>query len=96
VRRRGGKLSKVGDVFHGGLTGSGTASAIKDGAIVITLNNAPYQATVFKLGDKYYAARSNDFGYANYEVVPTTQTLDPLAQRPTRSGRWRPSGSWSA
>ena len=24
--------------------------------------------TVYKLGDKYLAARSNEFGYANYEV----------------------------
>ncbi|MGO6907523.1 DUF3604 domain-containing protein, partial [Rhizobium ruizarguesonis] len=72
------KPSEVGDVFHGGLTGQGTAYAIKDGAIVTTLNNAPYEATVYKLGDKYYAARSNEFGYANYEVVPTPQALDPL------------------
>ncbi|MBB4167457.1 hypothetical protein FHX09_001288 [Rhizobium sp. BK538] len=75
------KPSEIGDVLHGGLTGSGTAYAIKDGAIVTTLNNAPYEATVYKLGDKYYAARSNEFGYANYEVVPTPQTLDPLTQQ---------------
>jgi hypothetical protein len=70
--------SQVGDVFHGGLTGAGTAYAIKDGAIVTTLGNVPYEATVYKVGDKYFAARSNEFGYANYEVVPTPQTLDPL------------------
>ncbi|MDI7863504.1 DUF3604 domain-containing protein [Rhizobiaceae bacterium n13] len=74
------KPSEIGDVLHGGLTGSGTAYAIKDGAIVTTLNNAPYEATVYKLGDKYYAARSNEFGYANYEVVPTPQMLDPLTE----------------
>ena len=54
--------------------------AIKDGAIVTTLGNAPFEATVYKLGDKYFAARSNEFGYANYEVVPTPQALDPLDQ----------------
>jgi hypothetical protein len=73
--------SEVGDVLHGGLTGSGTAYAIKDGAIVTTLGNLPYEATVYKLGDKYFAARSNEFGYANYEVVPTPQTLDPVDQQ---------------
>jgi hypothetical protein len=72
------KPSEIGDVLHGGLTGQGTAYAIKDGAIVTTLNNAPYEATVYKLGDKYYAARSNEFGFANYEVVPTPRMLDPL------------------
>ena len=74
------KPSEVGDVFHGGLTGQGSAYAIKDGAIVTTLGNAPYEATVYKLGDKYFGARSNEFGYANYEVVPTPQALDPLDQ----------------
>uniref|UniRef100_UPI003F27A276 DUF3604 domain-containing protein n=1 Tax=Rhizobium sp. F40D2 TaxID=3453141 RepID=UPI003F27A276 len=72
------KPSEIGDVLHGGLTGQGTAYAIKDGAIVTTLNNAPYEATVYKLGDKYFAARSNEFGFANYEVVPTPHMLDPL------------------
>lgn len=72
--------SDVGDVLHGGLTGQGTAYAIKDGAIVTTLDNATYEVKVYKLGDKYYAARSNEFGYANYEVVPTPTEVDPLNQ----------------
>ncbi|WP_261330762.1 DUF3604 domain-containing protein [Rhizobium leguminosarum] len=72
--------SEVGDVMHGGLMGAGTGYAIKDGAIVTTLGNAPYEATVYKLGDKYFAARSNEFGYANYEVVPTPKMLDPVGQ----------------
>jgi len=25
--------------------------------------------TVYQLGDRYIAARSNEFGYANYDVV---------------------------
>jgi hypothetical protein len=75
------KPSEVGDVLHGGLTGAGTAYAIKDGAIVTTLGNLPYEAKVYKIGDKYFAARSNEFGYANYEVVPTPQTLDPVDQQ---------------
>jgi len=74
------KPSEVGDVFHGGSLGTGTAYAIKDGAIVTTLGGLPYEATVYKVGDKYLAARSNEFGYANYEVVPTPKTLDPLDQ----------------
>ncbi|WP_426127693.1 hypothetical protein [Pararhizobium sp. PWRC1-1] len=73
--------SEVGDILHGGMMGAGTGYAIKDGAIVTTLSYAPYEATVYKLGDKYFAARSNEFGYANYEVVPTPKMLDPLAQQ---------------
>jgi hypothetical protein len=33
--------------------------------------NSPYEVAVFKLGDKYYGARSNEFGYANYEMDAT-------------------------
>jgi hypothetical protein len=33
----------------------------------------PFEVAVYKVGDKYLAARSNEFGYANYEVEPLTQ-----------------------
>jgi cell shape-determining protein MreC len=35
--------------------------------------------TVYKLGDTYYGARSNEFGYANYEIIPSPQfVLNPV------------------
>jgi len=70
--------SEVGDVLHGGLTGQGTAYAIKDGAIVTTLDNTAYEVKVYKVGDTYMAARNNEFGFVNYEVVPTPTELDPV------------------
>jgi Protein of unknown function (DUF3604) len=48
--------------------GSPAACEIKDGQIVTTLANTPFAVTVYKVGDKYVAARSNEFGYANYEA----------------------------
>jgi hypothetical protein len=30
------------------------------------------------MGDKYLAARSDEFGYANYEVIPHVSQLNPL------------------
>ena len=38
----------------------------------------PFEITVYKLGDKYYGARSNEFGYVNYELIPALQELTPL------------------
>jgi hypothetical protein len=73
--------SEVGDVLHGGLTGQGTAYAIKNGAIVTTLDNTAYEVKVYKVGDKYMAARNNEFGFVNYEVVPTPTELDPVNQQ---------------
>ena len=35
--------------------------------------------TIYKLGDTYYGARSNEFGYANYEMIPSPQfVLNPV------------------
>ena len=32
-----------------------------------------------KVGDEYLAARSNEFGYANYEVIAKQAEMSPLA-----------------
>ena len=32
------------------------------------IEGTPFEVTVYRLGDKLVAARSNEFGYANYEV----------------------------
>jgi hypothetical protein len=70
--------SEVGAALEGGLLGISSAYAIKDGRIVTSFGNAPYEMTVYKLGDKYLAARSNEFGFASYEVVPQPAQLHPL------------------
>ena len=37
------------------------------------------RSPIYKLGDTYYGARSNEFGYANYEIIPSPQfVLNPL------------------
>ena len=66
-----GKRLEPGDLFHPNHqmeAGSPAPYEIKDGQLVTTLDNAPFAVTVYKVGDKYVAARSNEFGYANYEV----------------------------
>ncbi|MGC1637566.1 MAG: DUF3604 domain-containing protein [Candidatus Acidiferrales bacterium] len=59
---------EVWDVEHGGELGSPAEYEISGGRIITTLEMTPFDVTVYKLGDKYVAARSNEFGYANYEV----------------------------
>jgi hypothetical protein len=41
---------------------------IRDGHLVTEVAGAEFDVTVYKLGDKYVASRSREFGYANYEV----------------------------
>jgi hypothetical protein len=44
--------------------------SIQNGKLVTTLAETPLALTVYKLGDGYVAARSNEFGYANYQILP--------------------------
>ena len=64
------------------MLGGGTAYAIKDGAIVTTLDNTPYEVDRLQARRQVHRwPRSNEFGFANYEVVPTPLELDPLNQQ---------------
>jgi hypothetical protein len=65
-----GDLPKGGDllqVMHS-VSNSSAGYEIKDGHIVTNIEGTPFELTVYRSGDKYVAARSNEFGYANYEV----------------------------
>jgi hypothetical protein len=71
--------SNVGNVTRDGYEGTTTPYKIENGKVVTTLAQAPYAVTIYKLGDTYYGARSNEFGYANYEIIPSPQfVLNPL------------------
>jgi hypothetical protein len=59
---------EIGDVLHTGELGSPAQYEITGGRIVTMIHMTPFDVRVYKLGDKYLAARSNEFGYANYEV----------------------------
>lgn len=64
---------EVWDVEHGGALGSPAQYEIGGGRIITTIEMTPFEVTVYKLGNKYVAARSNEFGYANYEVEEIKQ-----------------------
>jgi hypothetical protein len=50
-------------------SGQSAAYEIRGGRIVTMIEGIPFEVTVYKVGDKYVAARSSEFGYANYEVT---------------------------
>jgi hypothetical protein len=64
VDGKGVDLSEIADLAHGGHA----QYEIRDGHLIRELAGTPFEVTVYRLGDKYLAARSNEFGYANYEV----------------------------
>ena len=71
--------SLVGDAPLASQVGETRSYFIQNGKIVNSLAGTPIEITVYKVGDKYVAARSNEFGYANYEIIPTQTEVSPLA-----------------
>ncbi len=70
-----------------GLTGNANESSelgltreyfLANGKIVSSLAGTPIEIAVYKVGDKYVGARSNEFGYANYEIIPAQHEVSPL------------------
>ena len=85
--------SEVGDVAGGSYLGTPSDYSIRDGRVATWFGNREYEFTIYKLaggskdlltrGDTYLAARSNEFGYANYEIVPTPVFLGTDVKDPT-------------
>ena len=74
--------SLIGDAAEASYLGDSRTYIINNGKIVTALVGTPIEITVYKVGDKYLAARSNEFGYANYEIIPAVAELNPLSRKP--------------
>ena len=70
--------SLVGNPVEGSYIGNSGPYFINNGKIVTALVGTPLEITVYKVGDKYFGARNNEFGYANYEIIPAVKELNPL------------------
>ncbi len=71
--------SYVGNPVRNGYEGATTPYKIEGGKVITKVAQDPYSVTVYKVGDTYYGARSNEFGYANYEIIPYPQFVqNPL------------------
>ena len=71
--------SCVGNPVRDGYQGTTTPYKIEGGKVVTNISQDPFAVTIYKLGDTYYGARSNEFGYANYEIIPSPQfVLNPV------------------
>jgi hypothetical protein len=73
--------SGFGSALRDGYQGTTIPYKIADGRLVTYVSQDPYSFTFYKLGNTYYAARSNEFGYANYEIIaPPQVTINPLTE----------------
>ena len=82
VGRNANVPSGFGPVQRDGYQGTTIPYEIKGGKLITWISQDPYAITVYKLGDAYYGARSNEFGYANYEIVKLPQmVINPVADK---------------
>ena len=64
-----------------GYQGTTSPYKIEGNKLITFVSQDPYAVTFYKLGDTYYGARSNEFGYANYEIIPPPQiAVNPLTE----------------
>jgi len=71
--------SAFGNVAGDGYQGRTAPYAIENGTLITYVAQEPYAFTFYTLGDTTYAARSNEFGFANYEIIPAPQfAVNPL------------------
>ena len=71
--------SGFGNAMREGYQGTTISYRIDGGKLITYVSQDPYAVTIYKLGSTYYGARSNEFGYANYEIIPTPQiAANPL------------------
>ncbi len=70
VDKRIPQPSEYGDLVRGSYLGETTSDfTVKGGKILTSFGNRTYELTAYKMGDKTLLARSNEFGYANYEII---------------------------
>ena len=74
--------SLTGDAPEASHVGESRTYNLTGGKIVTELVGTPIEIAVYKLGDKYFGARSNEFGYANYEMITAVAQLNPLGAAP--------------
>jgi hypothetical protein len=72
--------SVVGDIGRAAYLGLTSGYEIEGGKIITSIGGEAYETTVYKLGDKYFAARRNEFGFANYRLVPQPAQLGTEVQ----------------
>jgi Protein of unknown function (DUF3604) len=79
--------SLTGDAADGSALGTSGPYYINNGKLVTALVGTPIEITVYKVGAKYLGARSNEFGFVNYEIIPPVTELNPLGPIGKSPGR---------
>jgi Protein of unknown function (DUF3604) len=63
------QTSEFGDLMRSAQREPALEYSVQNDHIVTMVGDTTFRLAVYKLGDKYIAARNNEFGYANYEIM---------------------------
>jgi Protein of unknown function (DUF3604) len=81
------QTSEFGDLMRTAQQEQAPEYSIQNDRIVSMVGDTTFQLAVYKQGDKYIAVRSSEFGYANYEIIPSPQFVqNPLTAILDRTG----------
>jgi DnaJ-domain-containing protein 1 len=73
--------SAFGAVVADGYEGLTHHYKIEGGKLITYVAQEPFAFSFYQHGDTHYAARSNEFGYANYQIIAAPQTaVNPLTE----------------
>lgn len=71
--------SGFGNVVRDGYQGTTSSYKLEGDKLITWVSQDPYAWTFHKLGTNHFAARNNEFGFANYEIIPAPQiAANPL------------------
>ena len=62
-----------GAEMHTMATGTTDTYLIEGNKLLTTISGTVFEISVYRLGEQYFAARSNEFGHVNYEVTVSTE-----------------------
>jgi hypothetical protein len=62
-------IGQIGNPLHGDVLGAAAPYTVEDDRVRTTIAGTAFDVAVYRLGKRYFGARSNELGFANYEVV---------------------------
>jgi hypothetical protein len=78
----------TGNLYQDGYWGRTSPYKIENGKLVVMMAQDPIEFTIYKLGNTYYGARSNEFGYVNYEALAKPPVfINPLSKEQMESNK---------
>jgi hypothetical protein len=75
------EVSELGTLMQSAQDGTGVSYSVQNDRITTVVGDSGFQLSVYRKGGSYIAARASEFGFANYEIVPSEGKLAQTSAR---------------